>query len=255
MENIAVTDWFTKKRETIVYPGESDKKLDELVVKIIKGFKGDNLEDIADNVYKILKESNFYNQICSDSRLPVCSLFHHSKNTSGIAVCLAEQKADMMPDFKNKCLGQYGIPINASASYSSRDFRALIRLASLLHDIGKPRSYTSQREGLPFYNHTTQTEEILTQILEKASAAIVSRYELKKILPKLAAKHHSRDSETILERVIGNADSIASAADRIYEVMANFENNSISVNSNTTLCLRMILCDCLSMTIIFKSLL
>ncbi len=230
MENIAVTDWFTKKRETVVYPDESDKKLDELLEKIIKGFAGENLEDAADNVYDILKGSNFYDQICSDSRLPVCSLFHHSKNTSGIAVCLAAKKADMMPEFKNKCLGQYGISANISANYSDRDFKALIRIASLLHDIGKPRSYTSAKKGLPFHYHTTQTEEIVAQILERTSSDVVPRYELKKILPKLASRHHLR--ETVLEKVIGSADSIASAADRIYEVDATFDNNSISVNSN-----------------------
>ncbi len=201
MENIAVVDWFTKQRKEIIYPDESDRQLDELVEKIIKGFAGENLEDVADNVYKLLKDSDFYNSICSESRLPVCSLFHHSKNTAGIAVCLATQKADMAPDFKNKCLGQYGIPANVLANYSDRDFRALIRIASLLHDIGKPRSYTSKNKGLPFHYHTTQTGEILAQILEKAPEAIVSKYDLKTILPKLAAKHHSRESETVLEKL------------------------------------------------------
>ncbi len=231
MENIAVTDWFTKKRGTIVYPDESDIKLDELVTEIVKGFTGDDLEDAADSTYAILKESNFYNQICSDSRLPVCSLFHHSRNTSGIAVCLAAQKADIAPDFKKKCLGQYGTSINICANYSDRDFKALIRIASLLHDIGKPRSYTSEKKGLPFHNHTTQTEEIVAHILEKAPEALVSKYELDKILPKLASKHHSRDSETVLEKLIGSADSIASGADRMYDVSGKFENNSVFVES------------------------
>ncbi|MCG2727434.1 MAG: HD domain-containing protein [Candidatus Methanoperedenaceae archaeon] len=229
MEKIGVVDWFTKKSHDISYPGESDKKLDDLVGNIIKGFKGNTLEDIANNVYEILKESNFYENICSDSRLPVCSLFHHSKNTAGIAVCLAAQKADMMPDFKKKCLEQYGV--NDAVNYTDRDFKALIRIGSLFHDIGKPRSFTSQKKGVPFHFHTSQTEEILGHILEKAQPDIVLKYELKKILPKMAAKHHSRDRETVLEKIIGTADMIASGADRIYDVECTFDGSRVNVRS------------------------
>jgi len=230
MENIGVVDWFTKKREDISYPVESDKRLDELIEVLIKGFKGNNLEDVADDVYENLKKSHFYENICSDSRLPVCSLFHHSKNTAGIAVCLAVRQPDKMADFKKKCLEQYGIiaPLN----YSDRDFKALIRIGCLLHDIGKPRSFTSQKKNQPFHYHTTQTEEILNHILEKALPDMVSKYELKKILPKMAANHHSRDRETDLEKIIGKADMIASGADRIYDVECTFDGSKISVTSN-----------------------
>ncbi|MCG2737286.1 MAG: HD domain-containing protein [Candidatus Methanoperedenaceae archaeon] len=229
MEKIGVVDWFTKKREDISYPDDSDKKLDVLIEEIIKGFRGNTLEDIANNLYEILKCSNFYENICSDSRLPVCSLFHHSKNTAGIAVCLAVQKADMMPDFKKKCLEQYGITV--AGNYSERDFKALIRIGSLLHDIGKPRSFTSQKTNQPFHYHTTQTEEILNNILEKVQPDIVSKYELKKILPKMAAKHHSRDRETVLENMIGKADMIASGADRIYDVECTYDGSKVNVRS------------------------
>ncbi|MDW7725976.1 MAG: HD domain-containing protein [Candidatus Methanoperedens sp.] len=232
MENIAVVDWFTKERTEINYPGESDEKLDRLLEEIIKGFNGNNLGKIADNIYELLKNSDFYNSICSESRLPVCSLFHHSKNTAGIAVCLAVQKSDTVLDFKNKCLGQYGITADVCGNYSDRDFTALIRIASLLHDIGKPRSYTQDTKGVPFYHHTTQTEEIVGYILEKVPESLTTKYELKKILPKLAAKHHSRDSETVLEKIIGQADSVASAADRVYEIKGNFENDYVSVESH-----------------------
>lgn len=230
-ENVSVVNWFTKKREKIAYPDDSDKELDILVEKIIKGFMGKSLSDVANNVYNILKNSDFYNQICSDSRLPVCSLFHHSKNTSGIAVCLAVQRTEMMPAFKNKCLGQYGVSIN----YTDRDFVALTRLGSILHDIGKPRSYTSKESELPFHYHIVQTEEIVSYILDKSSSDIVSKYGLKNILPRLAAKHHNTydsSDRTVLEKIIGNADSIASAADRTYDVKAAFENDSIYVRSD-----------------------
>lgn len=230
MENIAVIDWFTKKREVINYPDDSDIKLDELIKRIIEKFKGENLDQIADSIYEILRQSNFYNQICSDLKLPICSLFHHSKNTSAIAVCLATQ-ASNMSDFKSNCLSQYEISNDISSNYSENDFKALIRIASLLHDIGKPRSRTSRANGLQYHEYVTQTEEILTQIIEKVSKDIISKYELNKILPKLAAKNHPFESKTILEELIDNADSIASAADKIYEVKGNFENNSICVES------------------------
>jgi len=230
MLNIAVVDWFTKNRGNIFYPDESDKKLDELIEKLIKGFKGDNLEQIADNIYEILKQSDFYNKICSDTVLPICSLFYHSKITSGIAVCLALQKATLS-DLKSKCLKQYEISENISAEYSDGDFIALIRLAALLHDIGKPRSYTAQKKELPFKEYLSQTEEIINHILQTASFDILSKYELNKILPKLATKNPTLDSKTILGDIIEDSDSIASAADRIYELKIRSENNSLYVES------------------------
>jgi GTP cyclohydrolase III len=105
----------------------------------------------------------------------------------------------------------------------------------VLHDIGKPRSYTSKEKELPFHYHIVQTEEILSYILDKSPSNIVSKYGLKNILPRLAAKHHSTynpSDRTVLEKIIGSADSIASAADRTYDVKAAFENDSIYVRSD-----------------------
>ncbi|MBE0521930.1 MAG: HD domain-containing protein, partial [Candidatus Methanoperedenaceae archaeon] len=108
----------------------------------------------------------------------------------------------------------------------------LIRIASLLHDIGKPRSYTSEKKGLPFHDHITQTEEIVRHILEQVPESLNTKYDLKRILPGLAAKHHKWKSETILEKLIGEADSIASAADRKYDIKAEFKDGSLHVDSN-----------------------
>lgn len=198
--------------------------------KLIEGFKGDNLKQIADNIYKILKQSDFYNRICSDPVLPICPLFYHSKITSGIAVCLALQKATIS-DLKSKCLKEYKISDNISAEYSDKDFIALIRLAALFHDIGKLRSYTVQKKDLHFENYLTQTEEIINHILQTVSVEILSKYELNKILPKLATKNPTLDSKTILGDIIEDADSIASAADRIYELKVSSENNSLYIES------------------------
>jgi CRISPR/Cas system-associated protein Cas10 (large subunit of type III CRISPR-Cas system) len=225
--NVAAVNWFTKHRDEIIYPEQCDKELDRIIEQITGKFQENNLKNVAEGVYKVLKDSDFFNNLCSDSRLPVCSLFHHLKNTAGIAVCLTLQQ--LTPDFKKKCLEEYEIP---AEKYSDIDFISLIRLASLLHDIGKPRSYTGNKSYTEFHVHTTQTREIISSILEGARVELVSTYQLDKILPELTSKHHSREAHTTLEKLINNADSLASAADRTYEITAELEGSVLTVESS-----------------------
>lgn len=227
-EKIGVIDWFTKKRSEIEYPKESDELLDRLIEDIIRIFdKSKKLSEIANDLFEIYQKNYLLNKISSDSRLPVCSLFHHLKNTSGIAVCLSLQNIEKKPDFIGKSLAEYGV----NEEYQKQDFISLVRIAALLHDIGKPRSYSASRTGQPFYFHTKQTEEILESILSKTTSDLVKRFELKKILPLLASRHHSRDTKTSFERMISLADTIASAADRIYEVEYKLNEGKIEVKS------------------------
>ena len=229
-ENIGAVDWFTKKRiNDIQYPDQSDVQLDELINKIIQVFNDSpRMKSLAEGVYDIIEQDPFLGQISSDSRLPVCSLFHHMKNTSGIAVCLALQKMDGDPNYISTCLGEYGI----TSDYKELDFISLIRIASLLHDIGKPRSYTSNSKYQRYHYHTRQTKEIIEKILSETTSSLVETMELQNILPQLASKHHNRDASTKLEKLISNADTVASAADRIYEVNGNFSDGTITVKCN-----------------------
>ena len=185
-DNIGVIDWFTKKQKDVKYPEQSDILLDEIISEIINIFDtSSKMSGIADELYKLIERSPLLNDISSDSRFPICSLFHHLKNTSGIAVCLMLQKLDTDEKYGLKCLQEYGI----SAEYGQKDLISLIRIAALLHDIGKPRSYTSSSKFYPYHYHTTQSKEIIEQILSATRSPLVEKYELKKILPLLSSKH------------------------------------------------------------------
>lgn len=223
MENIGVTNWFTKVRKECNYPAQSEKLLEALIPEIIESFNSSDLARVADNIYKVLSETEQLQLVCSDSRLPTVSLYHHLKNTSGVAVCLAYKEISN----KNILLLEYDIANN----YSDKDFIALIRIASLLHDIGKLRSYSAYKTNVQYPFHTTQTKEIIEEILAKARQDIVEKYQLKKILPMLAYRHHSRDAQTKLEGLISSADSVASAADRTYEVSGKFIEGTLIVQS------------------------
>ncbi|MBC7086210.1 MAG: HD domain-containing protein [Methanomethylovorans sp.] len=228
-DNIGVVDWFTKKKKDVKYPEQSDKLLDELISEIICVFeKSSKMSSIADELYKLFEGSSLLNEISSDSRFPICSLFHHLKNTSGIAVCLMLQKLDVDEKYGHKGLTEYGITVE----YEKKDLIALIRIAALLHDIGKPRSYTSSSTYHSYHNHTKQSKEIIEQILSTAKSSIVEKYELKKILPLLASKHHQRDADTSFENLLSTADTIASAADRINEIGYEYDGNVLKLTSN-----------------------
>lgn len=228
-ENIGVVDWFTKKQKDVKYPEQSDFLLNELISKIIEKFdKCSKMSGIADGLYELFERNPLLNDISSDSRLPICSLFHHLKNTSGIAVCLMLQKLDANEKYGLKCLQEYGVFVE----YEQKDLISLVRIAALLHDIGKPRSYTSSSKYQLYHYHTTQSKEIIEHILSTTKSPLIEKYELKKILPLLASKHHQRDVDTSFEQLLSTADTIASAADRINEIRYEYDGNVLKLISN-----------------------
>lgn len=225
--NIGVTDWFTKTRSEVSYPEQSDKMLDELIPKIVTIFDdASRMRDIADGLYSLLEENELLKNISSDSRFPVCSLFHHLKNTSAIAVCLLLQKIENDPSYVQKVLSNYGI----TAQYDSRDLIALVRIAALLHDIGKPRSFTFDSRYQAYHYHTRQTKEVIEAILSATTSPLVNKFELDRILPLLASRHHGRETTNELERVLSKADTVASAADRVNEVYGEFDMEKGIIN-------------------------
>ncbi len=229
--NIGVVDWFTKSiRDEVIYPDQSDRQLKVLIEDIIRVFDSSStrLSKIANELYDTLEHNELLNSIASDSRFPICSLFHHLKNTSGIAVCLLIQKIDIDPGYGSKNLGKYGI----SLKYEEKDLVSLIRIAALLHDIGKPRSFTQTKKYQPYHYHTTQSREIIEHILSNTTSPLVEKFELDKILPLLASRHHSRDATTPLENLLSQADTVASAADRVNEINSFLDNNTLTVKCN-----------------------
>lgn len=227
-ENIGVVDWFTKKRNWLKYPKESDEFLDELIIKIVQSFENSSqLSEVANCLFREYQNNELLKKSCSDSRLPICSLFHHLKNTSGIAVCLALQNITKDPAFIKKSLTEYGV----NKEYQKNEFIALIRIAALFHDIGKPRFYISSDMRQSFSNSTKQTEELLESILSKTDSELIERFELMKILPLLASRNHDKKTIPSLEKILSLADAVASAADRIYEIKGDFKEGVIEVNS------------------------
>ncbi|RSD34562.1 MAG: metal dependent phosphohydrolase [Methanohalophilus sp.] len=179
-QNIGVSDWFTKKiKEDIDYPEQSNKTLDVFINDIIGILDNSKkLSDAADDIYDKLEKSEFINNICSDSRFPICSLFHHMKNTSAVATCILFQNIAKDKSYLEKCLKEYDI----KADYAEKDLVSLLRIAALLHDIGKPRSSSKKVRYGPYYHHTTQTREILEHILENTwvmEAQLIARLKSK----------------------------------------------------------------------------
>jgi hypothetical protein len=226
-ENISAVDWFTKKRINNEIDSEQiDTLLDKLVKDIINAFNElSRIDKIADKIAYILENNPLIRDISSDSRLPVCSLLHHIKIKSGIAVCLLLQEMDCEPDYIPTCLGEYGIVSN----YEEKDLVALVRIASLLHNIGKPKYYTSASKDQESHHYT---KKIIDRILSETKSSLVNKMELRKALPLLASVHNSSDDITKLEEIIYEADTVASAADKIYDVKGTYNDGSVVVECN-----------------------
>ena len=226
-ENISAVDWFTKKRiNNKIDSDQVDILLDKLVEDIKQVFNDlSSMGQIADEISNILENNPLIRDISSDSRLPVCSLLHHIKITSGIAVCLVLQEMDNKQNDILTYLGEYGI----ESKYEEKDLIALLRIASLLHEIGKPKYYTSPSKNQESHHYT---KEIIDRIMSKTTSSLVDKMELRKVLPQLASVHNSSADNTKLEEIIHNADTVASAADRIYDVKGTYNDGSILVKCN-----------------------
>ncbi len=231
-ENIGVTDWFTKVRTSVGYGDESNNRLATLIGDIARELGGKNVSEAAGRVSRLLEQDELLKSVCSDSRLPVCSLYHHLRNTAAIAVC---QLVDLMhadEHFIADALSEYKLSKEQIDQYSKDDVRGIVLLASLFHDLGKVRTYSSDRKNVRFYEHVAITEEIVHEILKNADQAFVSRYGLSAILPRLASHHHGDKAQTRLEQLIHSGDMISSSADRRYEVSGEVRDTTLVITSH-----------------------
>jgi len=212
-DEIGIINWFTKELEN---PKRSGKEVaeqikNEIIKRSLTVREGD-ISGFADTVWKVLsadegEDASLMNlredlmRFCADTRLPVCSLFHHMKNTAAIAVILAYSRG------------------------FDEDKIQMFRAAALLHDIGKLYAPGKGKE------HVIQTENFLIDMLKKIEAL---SDEQKHHLIRLSTHHHSTAwygeyvSKNEDERILSMADTIASATDRSYEVVV--ENFSLSKN-------------------------
>lgn len=187
MIDMRVVDWFTKQKAENVDIG----KIKQDIRDGIKNSK--NITDLTEEIWNVLRDSEELKQICADSRLPVCSLFHHLKNTAGIAVCIALDKG-----------------------YDNIDS---LRLGALLHDIGKidPEGFGKGIE------HVEATERILNDLF---SDIVSIDATTKQNIIRIATHHHFGNmygryrvnADRMDESIVAKSDSVASASDRVYEV-------------------------------------
>ena len=222
--NIGAVDWFTKKRINDKIDSEQiEILLDQLIGDIKQVFNDQSsMGKIADKISNILENNQLIVDISSDSRLPVCSLLHHIKITTGIAVCLVLQEMDSKSDYILSCLEEYEIESN----YEEQDFIALVRIASLIHNIGKPKIYISASKDQEYHYYT---KEIIESILSETTSSLIDKMELCKVLPQLASVHNNSDDNTKLEEILCNAEIVASAADSIFDVTGTYNDGSIFV--------------------------
>ncbi|MCW7077222.1 MAG: HD domain-containing protein, partial [Candidatus Syntrophoarchaeum sp.] len=185
-----VVNWFKKRRED-ARDGESVwEEVKREVWRSALEARND-LASFADALSGALEKCDDLKCIPSDTRLPICSLYHHLKSTAGIAVCL-------------------GIDRGYDESILIK-----LRIAGLLHDIGKLRAAGKGVE------HVKASEKMIGELLSKIEW--MSREE-RHYIARLAPRHHGAShyekyrAEKDEEKLLSLADSISSASDRRYEV-------------------------------------
>ncbi len=203
-EYVFLTDWFSKK---IIEVEGVDGKIQEFFSELKDCGKRDSLVKIADCVEKKMRTSEVALYMVSDTRLPTSSLYHHMKNTAGIAVPLA---IDEDPT-------RYWGP-------SNEEERAKLRISSILHDIGK---FVAQGKGK---KHVEKGKEILDDIVGEWDI----NPKLKDGIVDNAIRHHSNDyydpylPKSKIQKIISKADSVASGMDRNYELVYDTDRETLT---------------------------
>lgn len=202
------------------------ERLRELVINMLKG-----LEDVLRpprSEAEIEERLNLLMNLPSDTR-PGCSiskLIPHLLTTAGLSVA--------------KYLSRY---VTTSLAPVARLELALLRLAALLHDIGKPRAWVeTYRSGAP-YSHAKASIEILEKIGLPNLLEALGIGELYEALRELVEKHH-RPTELPaihnigslgiavrlreLGSILSEADRDSSNIDRLSRIFANATRDILS---------------------------
>jgi len=200
-ERICVTNWFTKKFET---PSKDLATIKNTIKRqIIANLnRATSLQALGDAISDALDACEDLLRIPSDTRLPVCALYNHLKITAGIAVCLALDKQK-----------EYNL--------TDEDI-CVVRIGSLFHDIGKLDVFARNEN---FTRHPECTEKFIRELLQEMGWS-----ERLEDIVHIASRHHTPDyygkyrvTGSPLEQIVSLADTVASAADRSYEIKIDGE--------------------------------
>jgi len=154
------------------------------------------VQDLIRAFERLLPELEQAPYLLADTRIPSVSLYDHLALTAGLAVAMAGE------------LRRRGLSAEQICGLSLPDgeFRALVRLCGLLHDIGKARLGETE-----YRLHVRRGVEYAQEWL----AGYDLPDALRSVILGTIERHHLRDHpQSRLEKLICLADSYASAGDR-----------------------------------------
>lgn len=184
-------NWFRKDRGEIKEGEEIWEDLKTGIWQKQHRGRNNDVSVLAKIISECFKGNRDLKSFPSENRLPICSLYHHLVNTAGVAVCFAIDKG------------------------YDNSMRNKIRVAALLHDIGKLKELGRGVE------HVKATEEKVKELLSRIDWLENAD---KQYIIRLAVRHHEAHyygeykADAMEERMLSKADSVASASDRRYEV-------------------------------------
>ena len=153
-----------------------------------------NLVRLADEAYKeILKPTSKYREVSADTRVPYISLLDHSLLTSGIAVACVKE-----------LILRGSSPLELSGyNLTEEEAIASVRIASLFHDYGKI-----------YQTHLGHIEKGVNFVRSWLEEKGIEGIKKEVILREIERHHLRKNPESLLEKIVCLADSIASAGDR-----------------------------------------
>jgi CRISPR-associated protein Cmr2 len=150
------------------------------------------LHDLAEKYFGEVREFTEIRYTLADTRVQYVTLTDHLLLTSGLAVAMLKEVLGRGRTAEEIC----------GLSLSSDDLVHVTRIAALLHDVGKVDGYRGHvRRGVQMAREKLQHEELPQSIKDMILRAI-ERHQL------------DYSPESLLEKIVCLADSIASAGDR-----------------------------------------
>ncbi len=194
--NAMALDVSNKKKTALIDPYNGQEDLKKGVIRAV----GDAEERIAEDALRMMRAVRFYAQlgykIEKKTEDAIKKNSHLLKNISQerirdelVKIILSERAAEgveklrevnLLQQFLPELLEGYNIPQNKHHIYdcykhsleslryaAKRNFNFSVRMAALLHDVGKPRSKEGSGKDATFYNHEMIGAKITRKILQR----------------------------------------------------------------------------------------